>query len=103
MIQQIAQLYPVGPIRDKYASAAANFRIPYWDWAAIPGAGKSVFPTSVGGSPYVAVDGPVGNQTIANPLWSYQFKPLVPGDLPDFPVCDFLSPVETNLANLWKA
>lgn len=32
------------------------------------------------------VAGPVGNQTIANPLWSYQFKPLVQSDLPDFPL-----------------
>ena len=66
--------------------AAANFRIPYWDWAAVPPVGQSVFPSSVGGSPYVVVDGPAGTQTIANPLWSYQFKPLVPNDLPDFPV-----------------
>ncbi|KAE9382243.1 Di-copper centre-containing protein [Stipitochalara longipes BDJ] len=86
LIQQIAQLYPAGSVRDMYTTAAANFRIPYWDWAAIPAAGQSVFPASVGGSPYVVVDGPVGTQTIANPLWSYQFKPLIPGDLPDFPL-----------------
>jgi hypothetical protein len=86
LIQQIAQLYPAGPTRDKYTAAAADFRIPYWDWAAVPPAGQSVFPSSVGGSPYVVVDGPVGTQTIANPLWSYQFNPLNPNDLPDFPV-----------------
>ncbi|PMD13322.1 Di-copper centre-containing protein [Hyaloscypha hepaticicola] len=85
LIQQIAQLYPAGAVRNQYVAAAANFRIPYWDWAAIPPAGQSVFPSSVGGSPSVVVDGPVGNQTIANPLWSYQFKPLVPSDLPDKP------------------
>ena len=86
LIQQIAQLYPAGAVRDQYVAVAANFRIPYWDWAAIPPAGQSVFPSSVGGSPSVVVDGPVGSQTIANPLWSYQFKPLVQSDLPDYPV-----------------
>jgi tyrosinase len=86
LIQLIAQLYPAGSTRDKYTAAAANFRIPYWDWAAVPPAGQSVFPSSVGGSPYFVVDGPAGTQTIANPLWSYQFKPLNPNDLPDFPV-----------------
>jgi tyrosinase len=69
-----------------YTTAAENFRIPHWDWVAVPSAGQSVFPSSVGGSPYIVVDGPAGTETIANPLWSYQFKPLVPNDLPDFPV-----------------
>jgi len=103
LIQQIAQLYPAGPVREMYTSAAAKFRIPYWDWASIPAAGESVFPASVGGSPTVAVDGPVGNQTIANPLWSYQFKPLIPGDLPDFPVCGFLAPIGASLTYAWEA
>jgi tyrosinase len=85
MIQHIAQMYPAD-VRDNYAAAAANFRIPYWDWAAVPPSGQSVFPTSVGGSPSVVVNGPLGTQTIANPLFSYQFKPLVPSDLPDSPV-----------------
>jgi len=91
LVQQIAQQYPAGPTRNKYAAAAANFRIPYWDWAAIPAAGQSVFPESVGGSPSVSVDGPAGTQTIANPLYSYQFKPLDPTQLPDFPVGYFYS------------
>jgi tyrosinase len=48
--------------------------------------GESVYPQSVGRSPSVSVNGPAGNQTIANPLYSYQFKPLNPNDLPDAPV-----------------
>ena len=86
MIQQIAQLWPAGPVRDQYVAAAANFRIPYWDWAMAPPAGESVLPDSVGGSPTMVVDGPNGQQTIANPLYTYQFKPLDPVALPDPPV-----------------
>jgi tyrosinase len=70
LIQWVALLYPAGPVGDSYVAAA----------------GQSVFPTSVGGSPSVVVDGPKGNQTIANPLFSYQFNPLSPSDLPDSPV-----------------
>jgi tyrosinase len=73
-------------VRDQYAAAAANFRIPYWDWAAVPPAGESVLPASVGGSDTVSVSGPNGVQTIANPLFSYEFKPLDPTQLPDAPV-----------------
>ena len=79
-------MYPEGTERDKYVAAAPNFRIPYWDWAAAPAAGKSVLPDSVGGSPGVNVDGPAGVQTIANPLWSYQFQPLNTTELPNPPV-----------------
>lgn len=86
MIQQIASMYPAGAVRDKYVASAKNFRIPYWDWAAVPGTGKSVLPASVGGSPGIDVDGPAGVQTIANPLYSYQFQPLDPTQLPDAPV-----------------
>jgi hypothetical protein len=86
LIQQIALQFPAGSVRDQYVTAAANFRIPYWDWAAVPPPEESVFPNSVGGSPSILVDGPAGSQTIANPLWSYQFKPLDPSQLPDPPV-----------------
>lgn len=83
---QIAEYYPEGTVRDSYVAAAQNFRIPYWDWAAVPPSGQSVLPASVGGSPSVSVAGPYGTQTIANPLFSYQFKPLNTTELPDAPV-----------------
>lgn len=89
LIQKIATYYPAGPVRDRYVAAAKNFRIPYWDWAAVPAAGQSVLPQSVGGSPAVSVNGPSGTQTIANPLFSYLFKPLSTSDLPDMPVSLF--------------
>lgn len=75
LIQTIATWWPDNE-RDRYVEAARRFRIPYWDWAATPPRGESVFPASVGGSPFVDVDGPNGRQRIANPLFSYTFKPL---------------------------
>ena len=86
MIQQIASLWPAGAIRDQYVAAASNFRIPYWDWAAVPPSGESSFPASIGGSPTMTVNGPNGLQSIANPLFTYQFKPLDATQLPDTPV-----------------
>ncbi|KAG0650918.1 Monophenol monooxygenase [Hyphodiscus hymeniophilus] len=87
LIQNIASMWPAGATRDQYVAAAVNFRIPYWDWAAHPPAGQSILPSSIGGSPTVTVDGPSGEQLIANPLWDYEFKPLdiSQGGLPDAP------------------
>jgi tyrosinase len=83
-IRNIASWYPL-EVRDRYITAAANFRIPYWDWAIVPPSGQSVFPDSVGESPGISVDGPSGTQVIANPLYSYRFKPLDTSMLPDSP------------------
>lgn len=80
-IQDIASLWPDVEDRTRYQAAASNFRIPYWDWATNPPAGESVLPRSIGGSAFVDVNGPNGEQRIANPLYSYEFKPL---DGPDF-------------------
>ncbi|KAI6717340.1 hypothetical protein JHW43_000243, partial [Diplocarpon mali] len=82
-VLRIAGQYPAD-VRDQHLTAAANFRIPYWDWAAVPNGG-SVYPASVGGSPSISVNGPAGVQTIQNPLYSYRFKPLDPAQLPEFP------------------
>ena len=76
--QYIASLYPDEATRNRFVAAAANCRIPYFDWAANPPAGDSVFPVSIGGNPMVEVDGPNGRQMISNPLFTYQFKPLDP-------------------------
>lgn len=86
LIQQIALQWPAGSVQDQYVAAAKNFRIPYWDWAVVPPTGESVLPNSIGGSVVVTVDGPNGQQVIANPLYSYEFKPLDPSQLPDSPV-----------------
>jgi len=86
LIQNIATFFPAGSTRDQYVAAAAKFRIPYWDWAVVPAAGKTPLPDSVQ-SPLVVVYGPNGPQEISNPLSSYIFDPLNSSDLPDPPVC----------------
>ncbi|KAI9048358.1 hypothetical protein LZ554_008150 [Drepanopeziza brunnea f. sp. 'monogermtubi'] len=88
-VQRIANQFPAGSVRDQYVAAAANFRIPYWDWAALPSDGASIYPQSVGGSPSISVDGPAGVQIIANPLYSYRFQPLDPLQLPNPPFDKF--------------
>lgn len=88
LVLQIAGYWPAGTVQDRYVAAAQNFRIPYWDWAAVPPSGQSYLPNSVTTSS-VAVDGPAGVQTIANPLFTFQFKPLNTTELPDFPVSSY--------------
>ncbi|KAL1884276.1 hypothetical protein VTK73DRAFT_3260 [Phialemonium thermophilum] len=78
LIQRIVQFWPEGEVRQRYQTAANTFRIPYWDWAAHPPAGEPVLPSSISGSSFVDIDGPSGVQRIANPLFTYQFKPLEP-------------------------
>ena len=75
LIQTITTFWPDDQ-RPRYEAAARRFRHPYWDWAAAPPAGESVLPNSIGGSPFVDIEGPSGRQRIANPLFSYSFKPL---------------------------
>jgi len=67
--------FPAGALRQRYASAALTWRWPYWDWAATPAAGQSVYPASLQ-TPTVNVTGPNGTMIIANPLYSYQFHPV---------------------------
>ena len=83
-IQNIASMYPP-EVRQRYVDAAVTFRMPYWDWALTPPSGESVLPGSLQ-ELNVLVDGPVGAQTIGNPLYSYDFHPLNPDDIPNFPV-----------------
>jgi tyrosinase len=75
LAQTIATFWPDSE-KPRYEAAARRFRHPYWDWAAAPPVGESVLPKSIGGNPYVDVNGPNGLQRIANPLFSYSFKPL---------------------------
>lgn len=80
-------MYPKGNAYETYTTAAQDFRVPYWDWAATPSDGSSNYPT-IFGTEYVAVNGPLGEQEIWNPLWSYPFNPMNATELPDFPVRD---------------
>lgn len=85
IIQYIASLYPEDQV-DHFQEVARQFRLPYWDWAAVPENGSSVLPESIGGSPNVNVSGPRGDQEISNPLFSYIFKPFDPSIFPETPV-----------------
>ena len=78
-------MYPPGEARQRFRAAAAEFRLPYWDWARTAPPGESVLPLSVS-RPEVEVDGPNGVQMMANPLFAYQFKPLNPSAFPDWPI-----------------
>ncbi|KAK3069943.1 hypothetical protein LTR53_011321 [Teratosphaeriaceae sp. CCFEE 6253] len=71
--------FPAGATRQRYAAAALSWRLPYWDWAATPPAGQSVYPDSVT-SPNVTVSTPNGTASIANPLYSYTFHPVSHSD-----------------------
>ncbi|KAI0898379.1 Di-copper centre-containing protein [Annulohypoxylon nitens] len=84
IVQYVASLYPPDR-RGRIQEAAAAFRIPYWDWAAVPPEGVSVLPLSVGDSPTINISGPNGVQTISNPLFSYVFRPFNASTFPDFP------------------
>lgn len=75
-----------GDQQAQYARAAANFRIPYWDWAAAPPAGWGVLLWEMGGEQTIQVTMPNGTTTIPNPLFSYNFHPLSSTDFPDSPV-----------------
>ena len=79
IVQNIASQFP-DDTRARYQHAAANFRIPDWDWAAQPPNSDTYFPNSVG-SPNINVISPQSNgQTvqIPNPLYSTTFTPLNP-------------------------
>ncbi|CAK7275259.1 hypothetical protein SEPCBS119000_006603 [Sporothrix epigloea] len=76
LVEYIASLYVDGAERQRYQTAAMRFRIPYMDWGAQPPVGESILPFSVGGSALIDAPGPNGIQRIANPLYSYLFKPL---------------------------
>ncbi|KAI0482999.1 hypothetical protein GGR56DRAFT_219398 [Xylariaceae sp. FL0804] len=102
IMQYIASLYPPDQLA-RFTQAASSFRLPYWDWAATPPEGDSVLPLSVGGSSNVTVSGPNGVQLIANPLYSYSFKPLINTTFPSAPYDEWnetkRAPVPPTAAN----
>ncbi|KAI9641438.1 hypothetical protein NHQ30_010245 [Ciborinia camelliae] len=51
-----------------YTTATSNFRIPYWDWAAVPELPPVVSDTTV------QINTPNGTQSVANPLLLYKFQ-----------------------------
>ncbi|KAF3911202.1 Tyrosinase [Arthrobotrys entomopaga] len=69
-VNKIAQAYPAGSSdSQKYTTAAASFRIPYWDWASSP-----TIPDLIGNQPTVTVQDPSkGSTSIPNPLYAYKY------------------------------
>ncbi|KAI9720620.1 MAG: hypothetical protein M1812_002800 [Candelaria pacifica] len=84
-MQNISNEFPSGPDHDRYTAAAADFRVPYWDWAKAPPTDWGTLPWSVGGPTTVDVVTPTGNKTINNPLYTYKFHELKSNDFPDTP------------------
>ena len=68
----IANQY-TGSKKTTMQTAAANLRLPYWDWAAHPKSGQPSLPTLIT-SQSVTVTGPNGQQTIKNPLYRHVFS-----------------------------
>lgn len=76
VIQDVASKF-TGPNNAKYVAAAKDFRIPYYDWAALPIAGPTAFPSALTASKVNVVDKD-GPRQINNPLASFRFHPLNP-------------------------
>ncbi|KAF2133032.1 tyrosinase [Dothidotthia symphoricarpi CBS 119687] len=76
-IQRIALGAPADQ-RQRYSAAANSFRIPYWDWGLGDKGGPvpDFFMTPA----ITIVDMDRITKVIRNPLYSYKFHPLVPGD-----------------------
>ena len=70
--KNIASKYPAST-KAAMQSAAANLRLPYWDWAAHAPNGGPVLPAIMTNA-QVTVNGPTGSQTFANPLQHFTFK-----------------------------
>ncbi|KAF4583243.1 tyrosinase precursor [Ophiocordyceps camponoti-floridani] len=75
LVNAIASMFANVAERQLYQRAAADFRVPYWDWSRSAPAGETHLPI-VFWNPVVMQNGPNGVQTISNPLYSYQFHPL---------------------------
>jgi tyrosinase len=76
--QAAANEFPPGPDRDRYLTAAATLRMPYWDWALTPPSGQNAIP-DVMVTPTIEVTSVNGTSTVPNPLYSYVFHPVDPG------------------------
>jgi tyrosinase len=76
VVQDIASKF-TGPDNAKYVAAAKDFRIPYYDWAALPQAGSAAFPSALTAR-RVNVTDKNGPRQINNPLASFNFHPVNP-------------------------
>lgn len=96
-MQYIATTY-TGAAKNRFESASANCRAPYFDWATLPVTSRdSMLPASIGDNPKINVSGPHGTQTIDNPLFAYSFKP------PSRGVFENVAPVSQDSASFHLA
>lgn len=90
IVQKKATEYPESQGRARYVAAAKDFRMPYWDWAAVLPAGTKVFPTSLSSKTLNLVTPTSGGKPtpVDNPLYSFKFHPVnpTPGDFPEAPL-----------------
>ncbi|CAK1367039.1 Tyrosinase [Cercospora beticola] len=61
-----------GAFGDRMKAAAQALRAPFWDWAANPDQGSTALPPFISGQ-QVTIEGPNGQETVDNPLYSYHF------------------------------
>lgn len=71
----IATMYTNQTERQRFQEAAAELRVPYWDWAVSAPPGETHFPDFFW-DPVVLQSGPRGTQDIRNPFYSYVFHPV---------------------------
>nr|POE68798.1 tyrosinase [Quercus suber] len=69
---EVANSYPSSS-RARMLAAQSTLRFPYWDWSANPDSGSSTLPSTIS-SPSVTIEGPSGQETVANPLYTYRFS-----------------------------
>jgi len=63
---------------ERYAAAADAFRLPYWDWGL--GGADGVVPDFFMSKTILVVELNGRETVMKNPLYSYEFHPLVPDD-----------------------
>ncbi|KAF2196129.1 Di-copper centre-containing protein [Delitschia confertaspora ATCC 74209] len=83
--------------QQRWKNAAATLRMPYWDWAKVPPNGEASTPTSIRDKT-VTVTTPSGQQTIDNPLYSYNFG-TVPSEMGGLPWNNFPVTLRRPVAN----
>ena len=77
----IAKEYPVGEARDHAMTIADKVRLPYWDWAIDPpNSDEGCMPASLRRSTATVTFSNGTTGIIANPLYRYDFHPLVYDD-----------------------
>ncbi|KAK7217434.1 hypothetical protein V2G26_005437 [Clonostachys chloroleuca] len=74
----IASMFTNTTEREIYQRAASDIRFPYWDWSLPAPPGQTHLP-DVFWHPTITQYGPMGLQTIRNPLYSYVFNPVEEG------------------------